>query len=220
MLVTFLLPQVCLVAGEDTVLICQSNRTEQGDTKVYFATWAERTCLVVKYLKYLDPGCTDDCSTATHECEPVCWVKCSSSPEKVCLCFSSIQEKQINWQQRWKLIVWVKCSGSAEKDRSDLYFSLAFKLNFPLHLDVSWSKTESLSDLNTLRPQIELDCGGGKEALELKKSNTDTRYGMWVRVEVSCKHSNASAGKILTDQLFTLIIFAHLIGRNRYWKHW
>ena len=87
MLVTFLLLQVCLVAGEDTVLICQSNRTEQGDTKVYFATWAERTWLVVKYLKYLDPGCTDDCSTATHECEPVCWVKCSSSPEKVCLCF-------------------------------------------------------------------------------------------------------------------------------------
>ena len=43
MLVTFLLLQVCLVAGEDTVLICQSNRTEQGDTKVYFATWAERT---------------------------------------------------------------------------------------------------------------------------------------------------------------------------------
>ena len=87
MLVTFLLLQVCLVAGEDTVLICQSNRTEQGDTKVYFATWAERTWLVVKYLKYLDPGCTDDCSTATHECEPVCWVKCSSSPEKVCHCF-------------------------------------------------------------------------------------------------------------------------------------
>ena len=149
MLVTFLLPQVCLVAGEDTVLICQSNRTEQGDTKVYFATWAERTCLVVKYLKYLDPGCIDDCSTATHECEPVCWVKCSSSPEKVCFCFSSIQEKQINWQQMWKSIVWVKCSGSAEKDRSDLYFSLAFKLNFPLHLDVSWSKTESLLEKHT-----------------------------------------------------------------------
>merc|ERR1711874_288049 len=99
----------------ENYLVCPTNNTEQG--------------------------CTENCSTATHECETNCWVKCGGSQEK-----------------------------------------------------------------------IEFDCEGGEEALKLKTSTTTNA----IKVEVMCEHSNAepsaSAAKFLPDQLFTSILFAHMIS--------